>query len=310
MPPNVEPARLGAPAGGRVANAPHAEAGEAVVERLCVDATKGLSEDEARKRIAKDGKNELPPPPKPNWVKRFFLQFANPIVGTLLVAAVIALIDGAQNTSEPLLVRFGDATAILIIVAINAVLGFYQERRAEAALDALQKMQVPNARVRRCGGTATHKVSVVPATELVAGDILELEAGDAVPADARLVQTANVATEESALTGESIPSARTRTRPSRTTRPSATAPTWSSSARASSAEARDGRRHRDGGAHGDRQALDAHPQRGATEDAPRGEARVVRQEDPLDVPRALGAPLRPRLFPGHAEAQRACCSRR
>jgi Ca2+-transporting ATPase len=178
----------------------HAEAVDAIVERLGADTKDGLTDEEAKKRISRDGRNELPPPPKPNWIKRFFVQFANPIVATLLVAAVIALIDGARNTEEPLLVRFGDATAILIIVAINAVLGFYQERRAEAALDALQKMQVPNARVRRDG-----KVSVVPATELCAGDLLELEAGDAIPADARLLQTANIAAEESALTGESVP---------------------------------------------------------------------------------------------------------
>jgi Ca2+-transporting ATPase len=180
--------------------APHAEPVDALVDRLKADTEKGLTGDEAAQRILRDGRNELPPPPKPNWVKRFFAQFANPIVGTLLVAAVIALVDGARNTEEPMLQRYGDATAILIIVAINAVLGFYQERRAEAALDALQKMQVPNARVRRDG-----KVSVVPATNLVAGDILELEAGDAIPADARLLHTANVAAEESALTGESVP---------------------------------------------------------------------------------------------------------
>ncbi len=181
-------------------NVPHREAVDDLVERLGLDPQNGLTDDEAAARLAKYGRNELPPPPKPNWVKRFFLQFANPIVGTLLVAAVIALIDGARNTSQPLLVRYGDATAIFIIVALNAVLGFYQERRAEAALDALQKMQTPNARVRRGG-----KVAIVPATELVEGDVLELEAGDAVPADARLLQTANVSVEESALTGESVP---------------------------------------------------------------------------------------------------------
>ncbi|HEY1955911.1 MAG TPA: cation-translocating P-type ATPase [Polyangiaceae bacterium] len=173
---------------------------DALLARLECDPQKGLTESEASARLKKDGRNELPPPPKPNWVKRFFSQFANPIVGTLLVAAVIALVDGARNTSQPMLVRYGDATAIFIIVALNAVLGFYQERRAEAALDALQKMQTPNARVRRGGS-----VTVVPATELVTGDVLELEAGDAVPADARLLQTANVAAEESALTGESVP---------------------------------------------------------------------------------------------------------
>jgi Ca2+-transporting ATPase len=200
LPAQAEPRPSTQRESGSRAEAPHGEAVDALVARLGADLQKGLTEDEAAARLAKDGKNELPPPPKPNWIKRFFSQFANPIVGTLLAAAVIALIDGARNSHQPLLVRYGDATAILIIVAINAGLGFYQERRAEAALDALQKMQVPNARVRRAG-----KVAVVPATELAAGDVLELEAGDAIPADARLVQTANVAAEESALTGESVP---------------------------------------------------------------------------------------------------------
>jgi P-type Ca2+ transporter type 2C len=83
---------------------------------------------------------------------------------------------------------------------LNAVLGFYQERRAEQALDALKKMQTPNARVRR-----GDVVKVIPAFEVVPGDVLELEAGDAVPADARLLQTINLATQEAALTGESLP---------------------------------------------------------------------------------------------------------
>ncbi|RYG64201.1 cation-translocating P-type ATPase, partial [bacterium] len=126
--------------------------------------------------------------------------FENPIVLTLLVAAVIALVDGASKHDEPLLVRYGDAIAIFLIVFLNAVLGFYQEQRAEAALDALQKMQTPNARVRRDG-----VVTSIAATDLVVGDVLEVEAGDAVPADARLLQTLDLAAEESALTGESMP---------------------------------------------------------------------------------------------------------
>ncbi|WP_394821943.1 cation-translocating P-type ATPase [Pendulispora albinea] len=174
---------------------------EKVLQRLKSDPARGLTDAEAQSRLARDGRNELPPPPKPSALKRFFNQFANPIVLTLLVAAVIALINGAtQDTSGPFLVRFGDAIAIFLIVALNAVLGYYQEQRAEAALDALQKMQTPSARVRR-----DDKVVVLNAVELVAGDILEIEAGDAVPADARLLQTINLATEESALTGESVP---------------------------------------------------------------------------------------------------------
>jgi Ca2+-transporting ATPase len=127
-------------------------------------------------------------------------QFTNPIVLTLLAAAAIAIVDGASRSFEPLLVRYGDAIAILIIVTLNAVLGFFQERRAEAALDALQKMQTPHARVRR-----DNEVRTIRATQLVVGDILELEAGDAVAGDARLLQTLDLAAEESALTGESAP---------------------------------------------------------------------------------------------------------
>jgi Ca2+-transporting ATPase len=178
----------------------HAEPIEALLARLGAEPARGLTEAEAKARLAKDGKNELPTQPGPSALKRFFAQFANPIVLTLLVAAVIAIIDGASRTFEPLLVRFGDAIAIMLIVALNAVLGYYQERRAEAALDALQKMQTPNARIRR-----DDRVQVIAASDLVVGDVLELEAGDAVPADARLLQTINLAAEEAALTGESMP---------------------------------------------------------------------------------------------------------
>lgn len=175
---------------------------EALYARFDADPVKGLTDDQAKARIATYGANELPSSPPPSAFKRIIAQFANPIVLTLLAAAVVATINGASSASGSAswLARYGDAIAIALIVILNAVLGFYQERRAEAALDALKKMQTPNARVRR-----GDQVRVVPAVEVVPGDILELEAGDAVPADARLLQTIHLATLEAALTGESLP---------------------------------------------------------------------------------------------------------
>ncbi len=179
----------------------HAEPIEQVLQRCAGDPTRGLTGEEAAKRLATLGRNELPKQPKPSALKRVLAQFANPIVLTLLVAAVIALVNGASRTEgEPFLVRYGDAIAILLIVGLNAVLGFYQERRAEQALDALEKMQSVRARVMR--GDA---IVAIDAAEVVVGDLLEIEAGDAVPADARLLQTIDLAVEESALTGESMP---------------------------------------------------------------------------------------------------------
>jgi P-type Ca2+ transporter type 2C len=179
---------------------PHTEAPEALIARLETDPAHGLSEAEAARRLVRDGPNELPRPKGKNPLWQLVGQFANPIVLTLLVAAVIAIVDGVSRRSESVLVRFGDATAILLIVVLNALLGFYQERRAEAALAALEKMQTLNARVRR-----GDEVKIVAATGVVIGDVLELETGDAVPADARLLQTANLSAEESSLTGESVP---------------------------------------------------------------------------------------------------------
>jgi Ca2+-transporting ATPase len=175
---------------------------EVLYERFEADPVRGLTEADARSRIAKYGTNELPSSPPPSAWKRIIAQFANPIVLTLLAAAVVATINGASSSKSDVswLARYGDAIAIALIVVLNAVLGFYQERRAEAALDALKKMQTPNARVRR-----DDQVKIIAAVDLVPGDILEVEAGDAVPADARLLQTINLATLEAALTGESLP---------------------------------------------------------------------------------------------------------
>ncbi|OJY29236.1 MAG: cation-transporting ATPase [Myxococcales bacterium 68-20] len=177
---------------------------EDLYARLEADPVRGLGEKDAEARLAKHGPNELPSAPPPSALKRVIAQFANPIVLTLVGAAVIATVNGASaKAEESFLARFGDAIAIGLIVVLNAVLGYYQERRAEQALDALKKMQTPNARVRR-----GDVVQIVPARTLVPGDVLELEAGDAVPADARLLQTINLATQEAALTGESLPIAK------------------------------------------------------------------------------------------------------
>ena len=187
------------PAPSATERAVHAEEITAFLERIEGSSSSGLSAAEAERRLGVHGPNRLPDAPKKSNLLRLVEQFANPLVLTLLAAAAIAVVVGITSGGEHgLLARFGDAIAILLIVILNAVLGFYQERRAEAALDALQRMSAPNARVRRGG-----KVIVVPAVAVVPGDLLELEAGDSIAADARLVQTIDLSTEEAALTGES-----------------------------------------------------------------------------------------------------------
>jgi Ca2+-transporting ATPase len=168
-----------------------------------LDEQVGLRAGDAEALRAKFGPNALPDPPGKSALLQFLAQFTNPIVITLLAAAVIAVISGASagdSAESSFLVRYGDAIAIFLIVALNAVLGYYQERRAEAALDALKKMQAPLARVLRDG-----EIQVIPASEVVPGDILDLEAGDAIAADSRLLVSIDLAAQESALTGESVP---------------------------------------------------------------------------------------------------------
>jgi P-type Ca2+ transporter type 2C len=193
-------AEAAASTGGTPApSAVHAEDIGTFLERLEHSSSAGLSDAEARDRLARHGPNRLPEAKKKSAALRILEQFINPLVLTLLAAAAIAVVVGISAGSEHgFLGRFGDAIAILLIVILNAFLGYYQERRAEAALDALQQLSAPNARVRRGG-----KVVVVPAADVVPGDILELEAGDSVAADARLVQTIDLSTEEASLTGES-----------------------------------------------------------------------------------------------------------
>jgi Ca2+-transporting ATPase len=166
---------------------------------LDVDLKKGLSEKVVKERLDKYGPNELPRPKPPGTLKRLIDQVSDPLIIALLVAALIAGVVALTSHEEgSFLVRFSDTIAILLIVALNAILGFIQEGKAEAALEALEKLTTPSARVLRDGKTVE-----ISSKELVPGDIVKLEAGDAVPADLRIAEASDLNSQESSLTGES-----------------------------------------------------------------------------------------------------------
>lgn len=153
-------------------------------------APRGLSSQEATRRLTVHGRNELPPPKRRSPVLRFLSQFNNALIYFLLAAAVMATVIG----------HYVDAAVIVLVVVVNAAVGFIQEGRAEQALAALRGMLAPSARVRRDG-----EAKYVPVAEVVPGDVIELEAGDRVPADLRLIRARGLLIDESILTGESVP---------------------------------------------------------------------------------------------------------
>ncbi|MBR2668065.1 MAG: calcium-translocating P-type ATPase, PMCA-type [Oscillospiraceae bacterium] len=155
----------------------------------------GLTAAEAEARLARCGKNKLAEEKKDSLIKKFFAQMADPMIIVLIAAAIISGI-----TSWYAHEGFADAVIILIVVIINAVLGVFQENKAEQALEALQKMAAATSKVLRDG-----QVAVIRSEDLVPGDVILLEAGDAVPADGRLLESASLKIEEAALTGESVP---------------------------------------------------------------------------------------------------------
>lgn len=183
-----------------VPSAPYAARAADLAARFDVDLRRGLDATEVAARLSREGPNRLPDPPRPSALLRLARQFSSPIVLTLVAAAVVASVVGVRGTSGGVLERFGDAIAIILIVLLNAVLGFVQESKADEAIAALRSMQAPTARVVRDG--SVHRV---PAEGLVPGDVVELEAGDAVPADCRLIEAASMRVNESSLTGESVP---------------------------------------------------------------------------------------------------------
>ncbi len=176
---------------------PHAEATDRLVERLRVDPATGLSTEEAARRLRAFGENRLQGRKGKSLFRRFLDQLLNVMILILLLAATISF---GMSVVEHDPSGLYEGLLILLIVLLNAVLGVLQESRAEKALEALRKMAAPRARVLRDG-----RESIVDAAALVPGDLLLLEAGDLVPADARLLESASLRSEESALTGESVP---------------------------------------------------------------------------------------------------------
>ena len=162
----------------------------------------GLSTDEAAKRLETNGKNKLAAAKGKSLVRRFLEQLADPMTIILLVAAAVsgalAVYESINHPGEG--EGFTDVIIILAVVIVNAILGVYQESKAEKAIEALQKMSAATSKVLRDG-----KVQIIHSEDLVVGDVILLEAGDAVPADARILENASLKVEEAALTGESVP---------------------------------------------------------------------------------------------------------
>lgn len=155
----------------------------------------GLSGSEAAKRLEKYGRNKLEEGKKDSLLKRFLNELADPMIIILIVAAAISGVTAFYEGES-----FTDVIIILAVVIINAVLGVVQESKAEAAIEALQEIAAATSKVLRDGKQVTLK-----SEELVPGDIVILEAGDAVPADGRIIESASMKIEEAALTGESVP---------------------------------------------------------------------------------------------------------
>ena len=162
----------------------------------------GLTEAQARERFAKYGPNKLKEAEKPTLLQRFLAQLKDPMLIILLMAAVVSaattVLHNLQNPAEP--EGLAEVVIILIVVLLNAILGVLQESKAEAAIEALQTMTAAMCKVLRDGRQVT-----LHSDELVPGDIVVLEAGDSVPADGRLLESASLKIEEAALTGESVP---------------------------------------------------------------------------------------------------------
>lgn len=175
----------------------HSSSVEEVSKKLKTNINIGLSEEEAQKRFERYGPNNLKEKKKESIFVKFIKQFNDFMIITLIIAAIISAVVSKLNGEADYI----DSIIIVAIVIFNAIMGLVQEQKAEKSLEALKKMSAPNAKVRRNG-----RVQEIDATMVVPGDIVILEAGNYVPADCRLINSYNLKIEESALTGENIPS--------------------------------------------------------------------------------------------------------
>lgn len=176
----------------------HSQNGEELLRQLNTDPETGLTSAQVAELLGKHGQNRLREKKKKTTLQRFIDQFKDVMILILIAAAIVSfvVVIMEQNWGE-----LFEPALILLIVILNAIMGVYQEGKAEKALDALKNLSAPHARVIRDGGE-----TVIDAANLVPGDIIKLEAGDFVPADARLLHSTSLKSEESALTGESVPS--------------------------------------------------------------------------------------------------------
>ncbi|MDZ7798922.1 MAG: cation-translocating P-type ATPase [Patescibacteria group bacterium] len=156
---------------------------------------KGLSTKQAAKILKKDGLNQIKKKKQESPFKILLSQFTSPLIIILIIAAVISLVIGFLPNTDPNII---DAVLILIIVLISGISGFFQEYKAEKSIEALQKMATPKAKVLRDG-----KIKEIPSTKLAQNDIIFLESGDIIPADAKIIESHNLKVDESSLTGES-----------------------------------------------------------------------------------------------------------
>ncbi len=158
--------------------------------------TEGLTTEQAQERLAKYGPNKLKEAAKPTLLQRFITQLKDPMLIILLIAAGVSALTGMLAGEN----EWAEVIIILAVVLLNAILGVFQESKAEAAIEALQTMAAATCKVLRNG-----KLANLHSDQLVPGDIILLEAGDAVPADGRIIENASLKIEEAALTGESVP---------------------------------------------------------------------------------------------------------